>query len=74
MKTAMQELLEYVNFVLDVSEEGSLKHSYYKIIKDRIVELSEKNKVEIQVAYSTGFMDGKSGNKPSDYYTQTYNP
>ena len=62
MKTAMQELIEY----LDPIHSG---------IKDKAIQLLEKEKEQIIEAYCDGFWKGSQGNRilSEEYYNETYN-
>jgi hypothetical protein len=66
MKTAMQELIEYLN-----------GDAYAGIcdIRNRAKELLEKEKEQIMMAYNDGYVN-KAFDKqrnPLEYYNQTYN-
>jgi hypothetical protein len=67
MKTAMQELIEYVDSIW--SNGG-----WEETIKEKAKELLEKEKEHIIDAYNQGTLDGESSqiNYPN-YYNETFN-
>ena len=71
MKTAMQELIEYLENIYYVKEILD-----WEDIKKNIIE---KEKEQIEQAYINGygvsFIDGDNRNfsRPQEYYNQTYN-
>ena len=68
MKTAMQELIDYVDSIW--SNEG-----WEETIKEKAKELLEKEKEQIMYSYTNGSQDMALEDKyePLDYYNQTYN-
>lgn len=67
MKTAMQELIEYIDSIW--SNGG-----WEETIKEKAKELLEKEKKHIIDAYNQGTLDGESSeiNYPN-YYNETFN-
>ena len=66
MKTAMQELIEYI-------ESNEIVYNKDLILK--LKELMEKEKEQIIDAYCEGFKEGSEGNriKSEEYYYDLYN-
>jgi hypothetical protein len=68
MKTAMQELIEYIE--LNIDDNDFIKHE----VLEQADNLLEKEKEQIIDAYSQGYGDGVQEPNPNDdYYNQTYN-
>lgn len=76
MKTAMQQLIEWVK-VNDLSLKTSL---YNNELINKLKQLQEKEKEQIINAYINGygvsFIDGdnRNFNRPIQYYNETYKP
>ena len=73
MKTAMQELIEFIDFSIKHCHDSErIRIHQLVVIKERAKECLEKEKEQIINAW-------KSGNKylpyenPNEYYNQTYN-
>jgi hypothetical protein len=68
MKTAMQELIEFIDDKFIVSNSPQISSIYYKS-----QELLEKEKEQIMNAVSYGCSDWGSSKDEEKYYNQTYN-
>jgi hypothetical protein len=68
MKTAMQEMLEFVH------DEVQLFGSARQILINKIKEMIEKEKEQIMDAYDAGWSDGvHSIDLNDEYYFETFN-
>jgi hypothetical protein len=67
MKTAMQEMLEWVRKTLPMDLDTP------KMIEDKIESLLEKEKEQIRNAYNDGYFAAYKYKDWEEYYKQTYN-
>jgi hypothetical protein len=73
MKTAMQELMEIINYNLK-NEYSSQEFARLTIFKASAERLLEKEKEQIKDAYNDGYFgDAYKYKDWEDYYNQTYN-
>jgi len=75
MKTAMQELIDYMKeYNMILVKEGIEPNPSVQMLQHKAKKLLEKEKEQIEVAYSQGYGDGVQEPNPNDdYYNQTYN-
>jgi hypothetical protein len=75
MKTAMQEVIDFVNDINDNDRSGF--DYYYQSIMNKLNELLEKEKEQIMRDYRNGKVEAKMPNEVNttgtEYYNQTYN-
>ena len=74
MKTAMQELIEKINYSIQNSKGDYKMH--FSWVKSHCIMLLEKEKEQILNAYQQGNGDAgwlEDKYEPQEYYNQTYN-